>query len=60
MTLGDFQNFMGQLSMLYQNWPGPIRVPAPVMNATKANTLVAQYLNRREVAVNMKNRPYYL
>ena len=57
MSASDLHDFTGQLSMLYQNWPGmyadhrlllvrayldllytlsgPIRVPAPVMYATK-------------------------
>uniref|UniRef100_A0A0G4HQX1 Piwi domain-containing protein n=1 Tax=Chromera velia CCMP2878 TaxID=1169474 RepID=A0A0G4HQX1_9ALVE len=63
MTVNDLQRLTAQLSMLYQNWPGPIRVPAPVMYATKQCGLYSQIKSQK--AVNrtvpwMLNQLYYL
>ena len=44
MSASELHEFTCQLSMLYQNWPGPIRVPAPVMYATKLCTRAATVL----------------
>uniref|UniRef100_A0A0G4FCF4 Piwi domain-containing protein n=1 Tax=Chromera velia CCMP2878 TaxID=1169474 RepID=A0A0G4FCF4_9ALVE len=57
MSVDDVQRLTAQLSMLYQNWPGPIRVPAPVMYATKQCALYS--LIKSKDAVN-KGLPYML
>lgn len=41
----DIQNLTNQMCYGYLNWPGPIRVPAPVMYATKLAYLFGKHVN---------------
>jgi len=47
LSAGNLHMLTMQLTMLYQNWPGPIRVPAPVKYAeTCARKVTAALKNK--------------
>lgn len=43
----EIQAFVNQMCFMYQNWPGPIRVPSPIMYASKLCYLFAKHVNGR-------------
>lgn len=44
-TADEIQNLTHKLCYMYQNWNGPIRVPAPVMNAHKLAYIYGKLVN---------------
>merc|ERR1712087_279958 len=47
MSGDEIQAFTNQMCFMYQNWPGPIRVPSPIMYASKLCYLFAKHVNGR-------------
>jgi len=60
MVPSDLHDFTCQLSMLYQNWPGPIRVPAPVMYATKLCDRQATVLKGEAYTAKLRTNLFFL
>ena len=53
------QKLAYKLTHMYYNWPGTVRVPAPVQYAHKLVDLVGQHVHRPP-SNNLANRLYYL
>lgn len=58
----DLMVFTRQLSTIYQNWPGPIRVPAPVMYARKLAKYASEVYEKKPVNLDksLKRKLYFL
>lgn len=55
----DVQKLAYKLTHMYYNWPGTVRVPAPVQYAHKLCDLVGQHIHR-EPSSNLNDKLYYL
>jgi len=55
----DMYNLTYQFCFAYQNWPGPIRVPVPVMLADKLAYLFGKHINGRP-APAIASKVFYL
>jgi len=55
----DVQKLAYKLTHMYYNWPGTVRVPAPVQYAHKLCDLVGQHIHRVP-SVELNDRLYYL
>jgi len=56
----DLYHFTNQLCNMYFNWPGPIRVPAPVKYANKLAQQFGQSCNSLEPHKYLVNTPHFL
>jgi len=59
MSPSDIQKLAYKLTHMYYNWPGTVRVPAPVQYAHKLSDLVGQNIHRVP-SLNLNTRLYYL
>jgi len=59
MEATDIQKLAYKLTHMYFNWPGTVRVPAPVQYAHKLVDLIGQYVNRQP-APQLEDKLFYL
>ena len=61
LAVDKVQELTFRLSHLYYNWPGTVRVPAPVQYAHKLAALIGDNVHKGvEVAESMKDKLYFL
>ena len=59
LQASDVQKLAYKLTHMYFNWPGTVRVPAPVQYAHKLVDLVGQYVHRAP-APQLEDKLFYL
>ena len=59
LTINDFEEITYQQSYYYWNWPGPIRIPAPLKYAEVANTFCGKNI-KGSIRDNLKDSPYFI
>lgn len=59
MNASQVQQLAYQLTFMYFNWTGTVRVPAPVQYAHKLADLIGQYV-RKTPPAHLNDRLYYL
>lgn len=56
----DIQSITNQFCLMYFNWPGPIRVPAPCMYAHKIAFLIGKHIPNEEPSQKLNGKLFYL
>jgi hypothetical protein len=59
-TQADIAAFTNQLCMLFFNWAGPVRVPAPVQNAHKVAHMFGTAIEEKKILEELNGLPFYL